>query len=571
MRPSKSVLAALLLLGACATSGLEQRAGPSVERESVPRYQQIELAISVDHPVANPDAEPIEASFVAPSGKTLAVEGFAKANGFAVRFAPSELGAYHYEIRDRGELLRSGVLESLPSDDPGFLHRSQADPHALAFDDGARFQMLGENRINIYDPTWNYQGMKMPEYIAYMAAHGMNTLRVFIFSDCRVSAVLKPGRLGCLEPRVGHFDPKIAAQFDEIFDAAEKHGVYVILTAFAIGFTPGDVWKGWEGNPYAAVNGGPAKSNLDFFNDAQARNDEAHRLRYLLARWGGSSHLLAIDILNEPEWNGPIPEPVWIPWVEDMAKRWRSADPYRHLVTAGSVGFQYNFGGENESSWYASPQNDIVQWHLYGKETYEVHALAETMTRRVEETWGYDKPVLVGEFAYGGEDKQTYDHTHVGIWSSTFAGAGVLAHSAPPFSIDSDEPMTPERAAHFATLAGFLKRLDLRAPLEPHHNKGTQSTPGVWWLSRGDYAAVWLLAPTQGYGAPYASPPLAAPSLERGLYQVTWYNDVTGAVVRTDELRVDAAAPSLVPPKFVRHLAGIVAPAPMRQARTPHR
>ena len=38
---------------------------------------------------------------------------------------------------------------------------------------------------------------------------------------------------------------------------------------------------------------------------------------------------------------------------------------------------------------------------------------------------------LVGEVAYGGEDQQTFDHTHAGIWSATFSGAGVLAHSAP--------------------------------------------------------------------------------------------------------------------------------------------
>src|SRR5690606_17222027 len=103
----------------------------------------------------------------------------------------------------------------------------------------------------------------------------------------------------------------------------------------------------------------------------------------------------------------------------------------------------------------------------YGREFYDPHALGLEMARKVEETWHYGKPVLCGEFGYGGEAKPAYDHTHVGIWSLLLSGAGALAHSAPPFEIDSDEPMTPERAAHFAVLSRFLSTFPPKEPLEP--------------------------------------------------------------------------------------------------------
>ena len=44
------------------------------------------------------------------------------------------------------------------------------------------------------------------------------------------------------------------------------------------------------------------------------------RLRYALARWSASPALLAVDFLNEPEWDGGIDERRWIPWAQDLAR-----------------------------------------------------------------------------------------------------------------------------------------------------------------------------------------------------------------------------------------------------------
>lgn len=524
----------------------------------VPLHGRFEVAF--DAPGA--DFESLRARFVAPSGREVVVGAFPSRGRFKVRFAPAEAGEHRYTVTNGGLELVRGRFTCAGGRDPGYARRDPDSPHHLKLEDGTPFLPLGENRINVYDPSWNYEHLGLRAYVRRMGQYGMNTLRVFIVSDVESEEHPDAGNPpGVIEPTLGRFDDKVAEDFDEIFSTAEESGVYVVLTVFALGFSQDDPWKSWQDNPYSAERGGPAKDRFAFFSDQAARRAETRRLKYLANRYGYSTHLLAVDLLNEPEWDGAIPEPTWIPWAEDMAARWRELDPYGHLVTAGSVGLHWNIGGD-ERPWYASPRNDLVEWHLYGKEIYEVHALAAEMARKVGETWGYGKPVLVGEFAYGGEPKPAYDHTLVGIWSATFAGAGALAHSAPPFNLDSDEFMTPERAHHFAVLSAFLKRIAPRHPLEPLPGAATGTPEGlrVQVLGGEDVRALWLLAPLAGYGEPVTGAKVQLSGLRPGRYRVEWFDDVTGERRSASELKADGGPATLAPPPFVRHLAGTVTP-----------
>lgn len=539
---------------------------PRTVLPEVERLARFEVAFDVPDLTRHPDDVTIEARFTAPSGKLMTVGGFAVASGgFRVRFTPRETGEYRYVIRaDGGAGMRevsSGGFRVKPSERRGFVRRSTESSHLLAWEDGKPFLPLGENRFNLYDPTWNYNKLSGPEYVAYMASHGMNTLRIFIFTDCEREEPQPGPQPGCLEPKVGRFDPEVAAQYDAILQAAEENGIYVILTLFAVGFTPGETWKSWEDNPYSTARGGPAATPTEFFERPDIRKLAERKLRYVLDRYGYSPNLLAVDLLNEPEWDGKNGEETWVPWGEHMAKVWHEADPYGHLVTLGSVGLHWNEDGD-ERPWYASPQDDLLQWHLYGKEYYEVHALAAEFSRKVGESWGYGKPVLCGEFGFGGDDPKTFDHTHVGIWSATFSGAGVLAHSAPPFTPDSDVLMTPERGHHFKVLSEYLSRLKLSPPLQPQlAPPATPEGTRAFVLGRSGYQALWVLGAQKGYGAPVkgATVRMGVPS---GKYRVTWWNDVTGEQLGTEELTAKQEGLVLRVPTFVRHVAGVLESLP---------
>ncbi|HSP79058.1 MAG TPA: cellulase family glycosylhydrolase, partial [Myxococcaceae bacterium] len=362
---------------------------------------------------------------------------------------------------------------------------------------------------------------------------------------------------GCLETAPGRFDEEVAETYDAIFEAAERHGVYVVPTLFAVGFTPGETWKSWEDNPYSVHRGGPARQPDDFFDRPELAE---RRLRYVLARWGYSPHLLAVDLLNEPEWDGGIGESTWIPWAAHQARVWHAEDPYGHPVMVGSVGLHWNIDGDDRD-WYGHPESDLVQWHLYGKETYQVHALAAELTRKVRETWEYGKPVLLGEFGYGGDDPATYEHTHVGLWVTTFSGAGVLAHSAPPFSLDSDVMMTPERARHFRVLADYLSGLDWTRPLVPQPEPEVSLAGArAWALGRPDYRALWVMGPKVGYGEPVEGARLKLSGVAPGRYRVRWWDDVTGALLASEELTLTEGPVALRIPRFTRHVAGLLEP-----------
>jgi hypothetical protein len=427
--------------------------------------------------------------------------------------------------------------------------RVRVDGRHFLCSDGSAFAVIGENRINVYDRAWNWQRMSATEYVRYAAEHGIRVLRVFVVSD--VENEERGGRnAGVLEPELGRYDEAVAREFDAIFRAAEQQGVKIVLVAFALGFSEQDDWKSWHDNPYSAARGGPAATRYEFFELPAARAAAARRLQWLAARYAASPALLAIDLLNEPEWDGEIPEVSWTDWARAMAAAWRAADAYGRPVTVGSVGLHWNVEGD-EREWWASDACDVVQWHLYGAEVYDVHALAAEMTRKVRETWHYGKPVLVGEFAYGGEPKPAYDHTHVGLWSAAFAGAGVLAHSAPPFNVDSDEFMTPARAAHYAVLGQVLDAVGRATP------GGVTATGDVsaWRLDGHGVSAIWLLAPRDRYGTAVSGIRVTLDGLAPGAWRAAWRDDVTGRTLRTERVTSAADRPTVLEaPPFREHV-----------------
>jgi hypothetical protein len=190
---------------------------------------------------------------------------------------------------------------------------------------------------------------------------------------------------------------------------------------------------------------------------------------------------------------------------------------------------------------------------------YDVHALARELVRTVRDTARHGKPVLVGEFGWGGEPAPLHDHTHVGIWAATFAGAGVLAHSAPPYTVDSDAPMSPARARHFRALAAFLARAEAAEPLAPAPDPKVSVRGARALALAGERTlALWVHAPKRGYGEPVAGAKVTLRGLTHGCWRVTWVDDTTGEDVGSGEVEIAGAAAVLEAPRFVRHVAAIV-------------
>lgn len=522
--------------------------------QSSPEVNQVlTLPVALPAPGVAPAAVEVRAEITAPDGARTVRRGFPLEEGLAVRVRPQRAGLHRYTITaDWGAGRRTVSAGSFRAVDRGAPGPVRRRGDALVDGAGRPFHPLGENRFNVYDPEWT-QGLAPEGYLARMARDGMNTLRIFVITGCGRPGT--PARAGCLEPALGAFDPAVARQLDAVFAAGERHGVRIVLGLFAVGFTPGDEWKGWEENPYSAARGGPARTPAEFFTVPAARAAALRRLRYAQARWGASPALLAVDLLNEPEWDGGVDERAWIPWALDLARAWRAEDPGGTPITAGPVGLHWNVVTDERALW-AAPETDVVQWHRYGPDVYEVHDLARALVDAVQDTRRYGRPVLLGEFAWGGEAKPLYDHTHVGLWAATFAGAGVLAHSAPPFDQDCDEPMTPARGRHFRVLADFLARAERGGPLSPA--PAPEAAPSglrALALARPGALALWLHAPRERYGEPVVGARVTA-SAAPGRWRVEWLDDATGAVLGREERPVGLDGRlALAPPAFTRHAA----------------
>ena len=161
----------------------------------------------------------------------------------------------------------------------------------------------------------------------------------------------------------------------------------------------------------------PADSPDEFFSNAQARDLFERRLRYVVARWGGYTNVLAWELFNEVQFAGsdahnPYNDPaMWadvLDWHEDMASYLATIDPNDHLVTTSSDPAP---AGANLGS---VPGIDIVQVHDYTVPSEARDASIAGFASQLQAQHG--KPVIIGEFGVGGSNPEA------GFDPSTFGG-----------------------------------------------------------------------------------------------------------------------------------------------------
>jgi hypothetical protein len=366
--------------------------------EAVPAGRMIELAVglsaSYDNPF-DPDDVALDAEFTAPSGALYSVPGFfmvdmdrevrdggevlvPRGNGrWCVRFTPTEVGEHGYRLRLRdrsGEITGGeGDFTATEREGHGFLRASRADPHYFAFDDGTGWFAIGHNL-----PTYHVSGQLGPEAMARMAAAGENYNRWWMHS----------GSLGIeWEERLGWYRQATAYRVDYMLEQAEELGMHFMMCMD----THQDYrQEGWKRNPYNAERGGPCETPADWFTNEQARAYYRKRLRYTVARWGHSPHVLCWEFGNEMQGWAESPVELQLPWHREMAAYLRSIDPYRHLITTSF------WGGTGFPEFWRIPEIDIVQTHCY---TNTDEGVAPIVRDYCLEQWrNFGKPHIFAEF-----------------------------------------------------------------------------------------------------------------------------------------------------------------------------
>ncbi len=260
-----------------------------------------------------------------------------------------------------------------------------ADRATLQTADGRPLRLLGWNVCwGHTHGTYNYD-----EWFAAMEQAGLNCARLWMAPWW--------GNVEQERGTLTRYGQEGAWQLDQVFAAAERHGIYLLLCLDYHGMfqTDNPAWGGtgnwWNRHPYNLANGGPCRTPNDFFTDPAARHLYEKRLRYLVARYGASPRLLAWQFFNEID---NVFEPRGlrgadvIAWHGELARRLRQLDPYAHLITTSLT------GGSDRPEMWAVTELDFAVFHSYDEPAPARRHAALTRDFLAR----YHKPALIGEF-----------------------------------------------------------------------------------------------------------------------------------------------------------------------------
>ncbi len=327
---------------------------------------EFEFKVPDNPEVKNPFARELWAEVVTPSNRTVVLPAYYEGKDvYAIHARPDEIGTYRLgnvaestggvrqDLKARvvsGKTFEVKTKNRLPS-----ILRDPAHPTSFIRSDGRPFVPTGAN------VAWP-NGDCVPFYrdaFAKFSKANLNWMRVWMVHWGSLNLDWLPEWMG-QSPPPGGVDPRIAANWDQLLEAAEENGVYVQMVFQHHGqFTTG-ANSNWKDNPWNAANkGGILKTPTEFFTQPAARLITMLKYRYIVARWSWSPAIFAWELFNEVHWVDAIDKEknaaVVAEWHGDMAELLRSVDLYRHLVTTSTDNVR--------SPIYA--KMDFYQPHLY--------------------------------------------------------------------------------------------------------------------------------------------------------------------------------------------------------------
>jgi hypothetical protein len=254
------------------------------------------------------------------------------------------------------------------------------------------------------------------DHFRHAAAAGEQFMRIhFTFSPPR--------------EKTGEIDAAILKSWDQILDAAEKHGLAVlpVLGVWA-DWNDGrrkETWHRWHENPFNAERGGPAKRPQELFDDTPCRKLWLKRLETIVKHWRDRRAIVGWEIFSELDLVTGATDDRAVAFTERAAAVIRAADPFKRPITASQAGI---------NEWpklLKSRALDFIQVHPYagGNHGGRLDDLIIAVVRQRLKKYG--KPVLLGECGLdAAPPRRTLDvaaRAEVGIrhaiWASVVSGA----------------------------------------------------------------------------------------------------------------------------------------------------
>ena len=407
------------------------------------------VPVSYNNPFDFADIQ-VDAEIRRREGEAVVVPCFFDGDAWRLRYTPSKDGQYDYRIvaktPSETKVAASGSFAANKADRRGFLRVGSHTNRYFAFDSGEPYFALGEN---IGWVRWRGEA-NVEAWVGYLdecSAVGMNWIRIWMCPWGRTELTWTP--MGVSYKDYKTYDMNNACVIDGIFREAEKRGVYIQWCINHHGQYSKQTNPIWDGNPFSVENGGFLKEPEDFFTDREAIRHYKNRLRYLVARWGYSTHLMAWEFWNEVNLTSNFDFPTVKRWHEEMAQYLHEIDPYDHLLTTSTSG-GYEQTCEIEGL-------DYLQSHSYTN--HLIAKLAETSQKR--EGKCSQVPHFFGEMAYDWRGPAKVDPTGISLHNQLWASVHATSDAGTAMTWWWDNWIRPNNLYPiFLPLAKYIEEID---------------------------------------------------------------------------------------------------------------
>lgn len=433
-------------------------------------YERVTLDLDLDAAYANPfdSAEiRVDAEVRPPSGKPWTAPGFlfrdyarrreggeeeldpAGPPRWQVRLALVEPGPHQVVVSatDKTGTVRSTpvTLTATKADVPGYARRSPADVRYFVTDRGETFFPIGANVCwaGSRGQTYDYD-LWLPKY----AAARCNYWRMWLSPEWFTFS------LNTAESGYDRIDLARAWRVDYVTGVSEQLGLRVLfcIDSFNILRSKRNQHGLWEDAPYIKARGGPCEKPGDYFTNPASLKAYRDRLRYIVARWGGSPSVFAWEFWNEVDIIDDYSSETVTAWHCDMARYLRGLDPWRHLITTSTA------TPRGDPRLDALPELDFVQTHHYTGGDQ----VAQFDRDRLDKAAARDRPHYLGEFGLGHDGRQTArdDPAGIHLHNALYAGVG-QEHGGTPMTWWWDSYVEPRNLYPiFGSFARWIEGFD---------------------------------------------------------------------------------------------------------------
>lgn len=402
-------------------------------------FEKFELTVDLVSMWRNPydyDEIDLQCVFLSPLGNNDTVDAFymqpfvvdkstnqSRRSGqsfYKVRFSPRSTGTWKYFLiyKNNKTYIQSAISQfsctNNNSANHGFIQKGSSN--YLQFHDGKQFIPIGEN-ANC--PAENV----FTDYTSWtekLSANGANLMNVWmIYAGFGIEwSSINNSKFDGLK----RYNQQNAFHLDWLLDRCNDKGMYLLLGLNTCGGQGSVVNPPWSENPYNKKNGGPCVNQGDYFKNADAKALQKNRLRYIVARYGYSSNIMAWNLFIEADgiYDYKKYKSDIVTWNEDMGLFLKKVDNNNHLVTTS-----YSSKLENENTWKL-PVIDFTQTHSYIRTAFPEKRIVQANRSYLN---SFKKPTLTGEFGIDPEniDLEKFDplgiYFHNTIWSSALGGA----------------------------------------------------------------------------------------------------------------------------------------------------